>query len=57
MKVKTLKRFRDAHTGDIHEVGDEFDVTQDRLDEILAVGNFVKKVAARRRKTAEKADE
>lgn len=37
MKVKTLYRFRDAKEGVIREVGDTFEVTQERFDEIQAV--------------------
>lgn len=41
MKVKTIKRFRDLKEKKVREVGDEFEVTQKRFDEIQKVGNFV----------------
>lgn len=49
MKVKTLYRFRDAKEDVIREVGDTFEVTQERFDEIQAVAkeygtDFIEKV-------------
>ena len=54
MKVKTVKKFRDKHTGEVHNVGDMFECTEDRYNEILETGEFVTKVATRaRRKKAD----
>lgn len=44
MKVKVLKRFKDKHTGKIHEKGKTITVTKERFDEILKVGKFVEKI-------------
>lgn len=41
MKVKVLVKFIDKHTGGIHRVGEEFDCTPERYEEILSKGNFV----------------
>ena len=54
MKVKTVKKFRDKHTGEIYNVGDTFECTEERYNEILETGTFVVKVATRaRRKKAD----
>lgn len=50
MRVKVTTEFIDRHTGERHRVGEEIEVTQERYDEILKVGAFVKKATARRRK-------
>lgn len=42
-QVKCVERFRDKNTGKIHKKGDIFEVTEDRFNEILKVGNFVEK--------------
>ena len=44
MKVKTIVKFRDIHTGAIHEIGEEFDCTDERFEEILKSGVFVEPV-------------
>ena len=41
MKVKTIKRFKDKHTGKVHKVGDVFTVNKDRFAEIIKSGKFV----------------
>ena len=57
MEVKVITRFRDAHTGEIHKPGETFECTQERYDEILAVGPFVEKVARKRRTRKKPAEE
>lgn len=37
MEVIVKKRFRDKHTGEMHEVGDILEVTKRRLTEIRKV--------------------
>lgn len=44
MKVKTTQRFFDRKEKQTREIGDEFEVTKTRLDEILSVGELVKVV-------------
>lgn len=56
MKCKVLRTFRDKYTGQRYAEGDTIEVTEERADEILSVGEFIKKPATRRkRKTAEDA--
>lgn len=50
MKVKVLKPFIDKHTKQFHYVGEVFDVTEGRLEEILAIDNFVEVVKPTRTK-------
>lgn len=45
MKVKVLERFKDKYTGEIHETDKEMEVSKERFEEILSVGNFVKEIA------------
>lgn len=44
MKVRTIKRFNDLKDKKVREIGDEFEVTQKRLEEILKVGKLVEVV-------------
>lgn len=67
MKAKTLIKFQDLKEGKLREVGEEFECSQERFDEIIAahdaplvekVEEAAKKTSARRgRKTAKKEDE
>lgn len=41
MKVKVIKTFKDAVTGEIHQVGSMIDVTKERADAILSKGNYI----------------
>lgn len=43
-KVRVKKLFKDIHTGKIHEVGEEFRVTEKRFNEITTKGDFVEKI-------------
>lgn len=49
IKVKTLIRFTDGKDK-VREVNDEFEISQKRLDEILAVGKLVKVVQEKKKK-------
>lgn len=44
MKVKTIVKFRDLKAGTLRRVGEEFECSEERLEEILKVGPFVEKV-------------
>lgn len=52
MKAKVLKRFKDKHTGELHQKGTTITVSKERLEEILTVGPFVE--AVKTGKTKEK---
>ena len=55
MKVKVLKRFIDKETRQMHEPGETFELTESRLKEIQAAGDFIEVIkATRAKKTAEK---
>lgn len=41
MRVKTIKRFKDKHTGKVHKVDDVFTVNKERFAEIIKEGKFV----------------
>ena len=45
MKVKVRTEFKDKHTGKLHKAGDELEMTLDRINEVLKVGNFIELVA------------
>lgn len=45
MKVKVRTEFKDKHTRKLHKVGDELEMTLDRINEVLKVGNFIELVA------------
>lgn len=44
MKVVVLTKFRDKKTGQVRQVGEEFECTKKRFNEILSVGEFVKEI-------------
>ena len=44
MKVITIERFRDLKEGVVREIGDTFEVSKKRYEEILKVGKFVEEV-------------
>lgn len=44
MKVTVLKRFKDKHSGEIHEPGDILTVSKKRFAEILEVDKLVEAV-------------
>lgn len=41
MKVKVISSFRDKNTKVIHQPGEELDISKERADEIMKVGNFI----------------
>lgn len=45
MKVKVISSYRDKFTKKIHQPGEELDLTNERADEILKVGNFIEEIA------------
>ncbi len=51
MKVKTIKRFKDKHTGKVHKVGDVFTVNKDRFAEIIKSGKFVEEFTEKEAET------
>ena len=54
MKVKVKKEFIDKHTFKLHPVGEVFECTEERLQEIQSAGvDYVEKVESRRKKVAE----
>lgn len=44
MRVVTLVKFNDLKTGITRKVGDTFEVSKERYEEILSFGKFVKEV-------------
>lgn len=52
MKAKVLKRFKDKHTGKLHQKGTTITISKERFEEILTVGPFVE--AVKTGKTKEK---
>ena len=56
MEAKVIKRFKDKETGEVRAVGDIFECTQTRFNEILEAGPFVEKVeTAKPKRTRKKA--
>lgn len=44
MKVKVLHKFTDKYTGEHYKRGDVLDITEERYQEIMSVGNLVYKI-------------
>lgn len=57
MKVKVLQRFTDKHTGKMHEAGEQFEVTEERLAEIQTVSKRLVAVVKTARKSGTKREE
>lgn len=45
MKAKVVMRFRDRHTGRVHRIGEEIEVSKERYAEIMDVGAFLRIVS------------
>lgn len=45
MKVKVTRKFTDKYTGAIYNKGDLLEITEERYNEILSVGEFVYRIA------------
>ena len=54
MKVITIERFRDLKEGVVREIGDTFEVSKKRYEEILKVGKFVEEVKESKAKPKKK---
>ena len=57
MKVIVLKRFRDKHTGEMHDTGETLTISKERYSEILSVGEFVQKVDTKKKEPDEEPEE
>ena len=53
MKVKVIAKFKDKHTGEIHQKDDVLNITKKRFNEILEVGNFVEMIEEKKEKVDE----
>ena len=55
MKVRVIRDFYDLANNDtLRKVGDEFIVSQERFEEILSVGEFVKEIKETKKSTKKK---
>lgn len=45
MKVRVKTEFKDKYTGSLYKTGDEFDMSIERINEVLKVGSFIELVA------------
>lgn len=45
MRVKVKVSFRDKYTDELYKIGDVIEVTEERFDEILSVGDFIEAVS------------
>lgn len=57
MKVKIQTAFNDKYTGKLYKVGEEIEITVERANEILKVGNFIEIVDEKAEKNPEIVDE
>lgn len=44
MNVRVKQEFIDKHTGELHKIGDVLEVTLERVNEIISVGNLIELV-------------
>ena len=57
MKVKVIKTFKDAVTGEIRQAGSVIDVTKERADAILSKGNYIEITKTNKKTKKEKVAE
>ena len=57
MKVKIQTAFNDKYTGKLYKVGEEIEITVERANEILKVGNFIEIVDEKAEQNPEVVDE
>lgn len=57
MRVKVLTKFKDKHTGEIHEAGKVMTVSKDRFAEILETDKLVEEVKEAKEKKEKKEEE
>lgn len=53
MKIKVTTEFTDKYTGELHRVGEEMEVSVQRVNEILSVGAFIELVEQSEHEIAE----
>ena len=56
MKVKVKAEFRDKHTGKVYKIGDELEMTVQRINEVITTGNFIELVEQPEQKEPEQAE-
>lgn len=56
MKVKVKAEFRDKHTGKVYKIGDELEMTVQRINEVITTGNFIELVEQPEQKGPEQAE-
>lgn len=44
MKVRVKAEFRDRHTEKVYKIGDELEMNIQRINEVIAAGNFIELV-------------
>ena len=54
MKVQVINEFRDKHLEIVHSIGDVFECTEERFEEIKEAGDFVKPVKEETKEEAKK---
>lgn len=47
MKAKVKISFRDKYTDELYKIGNVIEVTEERFDEILSVGDFIETVSTK----------
>lgn len=56
MKVRVKAEFRDKHTGKVYKIGDELEMTVQRINEVITTGNFIELVEQSEQKETEQAE-
>jgi CRISPR/Cas system-associated exonuclease Cas4 (RecB family) len=54
VKVRVLQTFRDKHTREIHKIDKEMEISQERFEEILTVGELVEEIKEDQKPTPKK---
>ena len=41
MKIRVTQEFKDKYSGELHKIGEEMNLSVERINEILKVGGFL----------------
>lgn len=49
MRAKVLSKFKDKHNGKVYKAGEVINISKERYEEILTVGNLVEEIKPKKK--------
>lgn len=56
MKVRVKEQFKDKYTGKVYKIGDELEMTVQRVNEVIAVGSLIELLEQEKAEQTENAE-